>query len=90
MTLEEYSKEVYGKNSSFPAMTLEELIDSHRRLRSLCIEADEYRQQVQNDAYKVGLAQGLATIKREYITLSDLKNMSMGEIAELINESSED
>lgn len=90
MTLEEYSKEVYGKNSSFSVMTLEELIDSHRRLRALRIETDEYRQRIERAAYKVGLAQGLATFKREYITLSDLKNMSMGEIANLISNSSED
>ena len=87
--LVEYSKEVYGydetrDNLYFTPMTLEQLIDAHRRLRQMNVETNEYRLQSRDEGFKIGVEQGMAQVNREWIRVEDLKKMTMAQVAEML------
>ena len=87
--LVEYSKEIYGydethDNLYFIPMTLEQLIDVHRRLRQMKVETNEYRLQARDEGFKIGVEQGMAQVNREWIKVEDLKKMTMAQIAEML------
>lgn len=87
--LVEYSKEVYGyddprDNLYFTPMTLEQLIDAHRRLRQMNVETNEYRLQARDEGFKIGVEQGMAQVNREWIRVEDLKKMTMAQVAEML------
>ena len=85
----DYSKEVYGAGRDdkyFKPMTLEQLIDAHRRLRTLNVETQEYRLQARDEGYAIGIKQGLEQINREWIKVEDLKKMTMAQVTEMLYE----
>ena len=87
--LKEYSKEIYGADRDekyWTPMTLEQLIDAHRRLRALNVETQEYRLQARDEGYAIGIKQGLEQINREWIKVEDLKKMTMAQVAEMLYE----
>lgn len=87
--LVEYSKEIYGYDENrdklcFTPMTLEQLIDAHRRLRQMNVETNEYRLQARDEGFKIGVEQGMAQVNREWIKVEDLKKMTMAQVAEML------
>lgn len=87
--LVEYSKEVYGADRDdkyFVPMTLQQLIDAHRRLRTLNVESQEYRLQARDEGYAIGVKQGMEQVNHEWIKVGDLKKMTMAQVAEMLYE----
>mgnify|MGYP003448230842 FL=1 len=66
-------------------LTVEALITSHRYLRSLNVDEGSLRNKRINEAVAVAKAAAYEhVLKGEYIKVSDLAKMTMGEISELI------
>ena len=85
--LVEYSREIYGAGRDdkyFTPMTLQELIDAHRRLRTLNVETQEYRLQARDEGYAIGVKQGMEQVNREWIKVEYLKKMTMAQVAEML------
>ena len=79
--LEDYSKEV-GVD-----FTLEQLIESHRRLRNMNLENQTVRLQELANARIAGEKQGYDIVTNgEYVKVSILKNMSVGEMVDFLKE----
>lgn len=83
--LKEYSKEIFGPGHE-DDLSLKDLIDSHRHLRQLNLETNETRLQAREEGYNIGIKQGLEQINSEYIKIADLKNMTLGQITQLLEE----
>lgn len=81
-----YSKEIFGDGIGTYALTLEELIDSHRALRDLRLQSIEYQRSILKDGFEQGYKQGLQQITKEFVKLVDLKKMTLQEISELVME----
>lgn len=79
--LEDYGKEV-GVD-----FTLEQLIESHRRLRNMNIENSVQRLKELASARKVGMEQGYDMVTNgEYIKISVLKSMSVCEMVDFLKD----
>ena len=79
--LEDYGKEV-GVD-----FTLEQLIESHRRLRNMNIENNTERLKELANARKIGMEQGYEAItNEEYIKVSVLKTMSVHEMVDFLKD----
>ncbi len=79
--LDEYSKEFKYKHT----LTLEDLIESHRYLRSINLLQNEERLEVLNEARKKGYEQGKKeALEDHYISIERLRNMTLLEICYLI------
>jgi len=66
-------------------LTTEQLIESHRYLRSLNVDGSKLRSQLINEAVEVArVSAHEEVLKGEYIKVSDLAKMTIGEISELI------
>ncbi len=76
----------YGQSFDFKMpLTIEALIASHRYLRSLNVDESSSRNNRINEAVAVAKAAAYEhVLKGEYIKVSDLAKMTMGEISELI------
>lgn len=76
----------YGKELGVLSdITLENLIDSHRKLRLLAIELNESKQNVLEQEREKAEKYFHETLKNtNYIKLEDLSKMTLGEIAEKI------
>jgi hypothetical protein len=82
--LEEYSKEIHGKNyQTLGILTVAELIKSHRHLRGLNIECSEAHTKARLQGYKHGYDHGVKEAAENTIMLEDLRKMTMQEVANL-------
>lgn len=86
--LNEYAKEIFGDHPTdrdlIKNFDLKQLIESHRRLRSLNLEKQEAFLKAMDEGRNIGIKQGLKEINQEYISINDLPNKTLQEIAELI------
>jgi hypothetical protein len=87
--LKEYSVEIHGEGRE-DAMTLEQLISSHRHLRQLNVDTHAYRLQARDEGYAYGVKQGMARVNNEYIKVEDLKKLTMAQVAEMLYDGDND
>ena len=81
--LREYAEEIGFGDARF---TLEDLIQSHRYLKSLNLESVETRMKIREEAYNIGYDEGFETFKNLNFSLADIKIMTIGEICNKIKE----
>ena len=78
--------EAYGKEVGVE-FTLEQLIESHRRLRGMNLENSAERLKELGNARQVGMQQGYEAITNgEYIKISILKSMSVHEMVDFLKD----
>ena len=84
--LEEYCKEIHGKyyNSKYDKMTVAQLIESHRHLRQLNIEWNGAFDEARVKGYNAGYEWGVSNAAASYITLDELREMTIQKFANLI------
>lgn len=86
--LREYAKELYGTEDSeysVNTFTLDKLIDSHRRLREASNLFHNERWEEMAKAREDARAEyEMYTRKREYLKVSELRNMTLQEIVDLL------
>jgi len=85
--LREYSIEIHNDVES---LTLKLLIDSHRTIRTLRLEVQSERQKYFKDGYDQGFALGMQDIKNDLVAIRKIKEMTIGELANLVNYADED
>jgi hypothetical protein len=81
--LESYAKEMglYG------ALTLKDLIESHRRLRELSMRDNDARREELRRGYEAGFKQGEElAIKHNYLSREALRNMTLAELSSILFE----
>ncbi len=84
--LKEYSKEL-GLDAATVFICVEDLIDSHRYLRSMHIVTNKMFNQITNDCIAKGYEDGyVKAINREFIPIERLKRMSVLEFADFIKD----
>jgi len=86
--LEDYSKEILGKNyyGTRDNMTLAILIESHRGLRNLNIEQNGVYNEARTEGYKNGYDFGVKHAAENTIMLEDLRKMTIQDLANLIGD----
>lgn len=88
-TLREYAQELYGTEDSeysVNTFTLDKLIDSHRSLREMSKKFYVDQQAEVARAREAARAEyEMYTRKREYLKVSELRNMTLQEIVDLIS-----
>lgn len=81
-TIEEYSKEI----GLHRAMTVDELVESHRRLRAVSAQKHEEWLEEIAKGREIGRLQGLEQVTQgEFIAVEDLRNMTMLEISNILH-----
>lgn len=81
--LQTYSKELYSCDDT--SLTLEQLILSHRYLRSLNLDNKEVRNKIFEEAKVRGRKEGYDEVtKGEYIASEELRKMTVNEIIEFL------
>jgi flagellar biosynthesis/type III secretory pathway protein FliH len=84
MTAEEKIKQ-YGKTILYRDLTVEQLIASHSYLRELNKRSIEDYRKSGEDGYEQGRKQGYEEVtNNEYIAVSKLRSMTIGELAEFV------
>lgn len=69
------------------SLTVEQLISSHRYLRSLNVDEHSLRNKRINEAVEAAKSAAYEQVlKGEYVKVSDLAKMTIGEISELIED----
>ena len=75
----------YARELDIESLSLEGLIESHRRLRSMNIEITEERRRTMDEAYKHGKEEGRKeALEKEYVSLERLSEMTLSEIVGLL------
>ena len=75
----------YAREVGIDKWTLESLINSHRRLRSLNMDVAEERRRTLDEAYKFGLKEGRKeALEKEYVSIERLSKMTLSEIVGLL------
>ncbi len=83
--LKAYSIEVHGIDESYDDLTIDSLIESHRRLRKINQEHQSDYLTVLAEARRRGIEQGLQKVcKGDYIKVSELKSMTMLELSNIL------
>lgn len=86
--LEAYSREIHGESST-SLMTIDSLIDSHRRIREMQKKFISDNNKNWNEARERGYAFGVEQAKGEFISVHLLSKMTLLEIAQFINKHKE-
>ena len=82
--LEEYNKEIHGIYSKYDKLTLTKLIESHRHLRQKNKEWNEAFNEARVKGYNAGYEWGVKNAAANSITLDELRQMTIQDLANLI------